>query len=52
MKNPEDIALIVLSHGLWGVKSHMNFIENKLKNKYQDKIHVVSFFKKKNHISN
>ena len=42
MTNPEDIALIVLSHGLWGVKSHMDFIENKLKNKYQDKIHVLN----------
>lgn len=43
MTNSEDIALIVLSHGLWGVKSHMDFIENKLKDKYRDKIHIVSF---------
>lgn len=42
MTNSEDIALVVLSHGLWGVKGHMEFIEKKLIDKYQDKIHVAS----------
>ncbi|KAL7321091.1 hypothetical protein PS15m_000905 [Mucor circinelloides] len=42
MTNSEDIALVVLSHGLWGVKGHMEFIEKKLIDKYQDKIHVLN----------
>lgn len=42
MANTEDIALVVLSHGLWGVKGHMGFIEKKLIDKYGDKIHVAS----------
>ncbi|KAF1798161.1 putative serine esterase-domain-containing protein [Mucor lusitanicus] len=42
MANTEDIALVVLSHGLWGVKGHMGFIEKKLIDKYGDKIHVLN----------
>ncbi|KAK4517966.1 uncharacterized protein ATC70_001315 [Mucor velutinosus] len=42
MPDSEDIALVVLSHGLWGVRDHMVFIEKKLIDKYQDKIHVLN----------
>ncbi|KAI9472351.1 MAG: putative serine esterase-domain-containing protein [Benjaminiella poitrasii] len=37
----EDISLAVLSHGLWGVKSHMDYIENQLKKKYKDKLEII-----------
>ncbi|KAI8991140.1 putative serine esterase-domain-containing protein [Mycotypha africana] len=36
------ISLIVLSHGLWGVKSHMSFIEKKLKEKYGNKAYILN----------
>ncbi|KAI7898540.1 putative serine esterase-domain-containing protein [Cokeromyces recurvatus] len=32
----DTVSLVVLSHGLWGVKSHMSYIEKKLKEKYRD----------------
>lgn len=44
MPGVQDISLVVLSHGLWGNKSHMGYIENKLQDKYGDAIHIVKFF--------
>lgn len=40
MKSDENIYLIVLSHGLWGNKNHMGFIEKQINETYQD-VHVV-----------
>ncbi|CEP07008.1 hypothetical protein [Parasitella parasitica] len=42
MTSSENIALVVLSHGLWGVKGHMEYIENKLMEKYHDRIHILN----------
>jgi hypothetical protein len=36
-----DIGLVVLSHGLWGVKGHMAFIEKELNNHYKGTVQVV-----------
>lgn len=41
MSNLQQISLIVLSHGLWGNKNHMGYIEKKLDEKYGDAIHIV-----------
>lgn len=38
----KEISLVVLSHGLWGVKKHMLYIEKKLEEKYGDSIYIVS----------
>lgn len=38
----KEVSLVVLSHGLWGVKSHMLYIEKKLQAEYGDSIYVVS----------
>jgi hypothetical protein len=43
MTEAKDISLVVLSHGLWGVKSHMSYIEKKLVEKYGETIHIVRF---------
>ncbi|KAI9250759.1 putative serine esterase-domain-containing protein [Sporodiniella umbellata] len=40
-KSKNTISLLVLSHGLWGVKRHMSYIEKKLKEKYKDSAFVV-----------
>ncbi|KAI8094629.1 putative serine esterase-domain-containing protein [Thamnidium elegans] len=42
MPGIQDISLIVLSHGLWGNKSHMGYIENTLQEKYGDAIHILN----------
>ncbi|KAI8647706.1 putative serine esterase-domain-containing protein [Parasitella parasitica] len=42
MTDPKDIALVVLSHGLWGVKGHMEYIKNRLREKYNDRIHILN----------
>ncbi|KAI8976555.1 putative serine esterase-domain-containing protein [Pilobolus umbonatus] len=34
-------ALIVLSHGLWGTKEHMEYIEGRLKDKYKDGVYII-----------
>lgn len=39
----QEISLVVLQHGLWGVKGHMGYIEKKLKEKYDDSVYIVSF---------
>lgn len=44
MPGVQNISLVVLSHGLWGNKNHMGYIENKLRDKYGDAIHIVKFF--------
>jgi hypothetical protein len=41
MIKTEDISLVVLSHGLWGVKSHMSYIEKELVEKYGETTHIV-----------
>jgi hypothetical protein len=40
----QDISLVVLSHGLWGVKGHMSYIERELMKKYGETIHIVGFY--------
>ncbi|KAI9328654.1 putative serine esterase-domain-containing protein [Pilaira anomala] len=42
MSNIQEISLIVLSHGLWGNKNHMGYIEKKLDEKYGDAIHILN----------
>jgi hypothetical protein len=41
----QGISLVVLQHGLWGVKGHMGYIEKKLVQKYQDSIYIVRFWR-------
>lgn len=43
MSKEQEISLIVLSHGLWGVKSHMGYIEKQLNEKYGDAVHIVKY---------
>lgn len=43
MSEEQEISLIVLSHGLWGVKSHMGYIEKQLNEKYGDAVHIVKY---------
>ncbi|CAO3692259.1 unnamed protein product [Rhizopus stolonifer] len=42
MTKREPVSLVVLSHGLWGVKGHMDYIKNKLKDRYKDTILVLN----------
>lgn len=42
MSKEQEISLIVLSHGLWGVKSHMGYIEKQLNEKYGDAVHILN----------
>jgi hypothetical protein len=46
MSDNQEISLVVLSHGLWGVKSHMGYIEDKLNEKYGESIFIVKSRKK------
>lgn len=41
MTDKGPVSLVVLSHGLWGVKTHMNYIKKKLLEKYKRSIIVV-----------
>ncbi|KAI7874337.1 putative serine esterase-domain-containing protein [Mucor mucedo] len=38
----KEVSLVVLSHGLWGVKKHMLYIEQKLQAKYGDSIYILN----------
>lgn len=42
MADKEHISLIVLSHGLWGVEGHMDYIRKRLINRYKNSIFVVN----------
>ncbi|KAI8349685.1 putative serine esterase-domain-containing protein [Blakeslea trispora] len=37
-----SISLVVLSHGLWGNKSHMSYIEKQIKAKYKNKVFILN----------
>lgn len=41
MTDKGPVSLVVLSHGLWGVKTHMNYIKKKLLERYKRSIIVV-----------
>ncbi|KAG1144980.1 hypothetical protein G6F37_006388 [Rhizopus arrhizus] len=42
MADKEQISLIVLSHGLWGVEGHMDYIRKRLINRYKNSIFVLN----------
>ncbi|KAG1303673.1 hypothetical protein G6F64_009871 [Rhizopus arrhizus] len=42
MTDKGPVSLVVLSHGLWGVKTHMNYIKKKLLEKYKRSIIVLN----------
>ncbi|ORE18828.1 DUF676-domain-containing protein [Rhizopus microsporus] len=41
MTESDSISLVVLSHGLWGNKGHMNYIKNQLIQRYKNSIYVI-----------
>ncbi|CEI96077.1 hypothetical protein RMCBS344292_10247 [Rhizopus microsporus] len=42
MTESDSISLVVLSHGLWGNKGHMNYIKNQLIQRYKNSIYVLN----------
>ena len=51
MTESDSISLVVLSHGLWGNKGHMNYIKNQLIQRYKNSIYVVRYSDAQNHNS-